>query len=109
MPQSMEVKERILLIGWYSNSLVDFRNNMERLGVNDALGRQMYTLSVMLSEVEESDYVLPDPDIEHLTWVLHQTARSMMNQLINDPNEGVLKAFSHFQHMRVELLGSGGK
>jgi hypothetical protein len=105
----MEVKERILLIAKYSNSLVDFRNNMERLGVNDALGRQMYYLSVMLSEVEESDYVLPDPDVEHLTWVFHQTARSMLNQIIKDPDAGVVKAYSYFQHMRVELLNGAGQ
>src|SRR5512144_126906 len=100
MPQIMPTRERILLIAQNSTSMINFRENMETLSVGDNLGHDMYILSVMLGGIEESEYVLPDPDIEHLTWVFHQTVRSMLEMVVKDPQQGLSDALGFYKEMR---------
>lgn len=104
MTRIMPTRERLMLMAKYSDSLVDFRTNVEPLAINDDLGRRVYLLAIMLSDVEESEYVSPDPDIEHMVWVFHQSARLMINTIMNNADDGVMEALGLFKQLREELL-----
>ncbi len=104
MACAMSTKERLLLIAKYSESLVGFRENVETLSINDSLGYRVYLLAIMLDGIEQSEYVKPDPDVEHLTWVFHQTARLMVKTVVDDVDFGVIEAYEMFKRMRDDLL-----